>query len=87
MAQNTCHVTTNATENTQKILDKLCMMEANAKDNEIARLRYDLQAAQLTLAQGAQTQTIVGALKPSPMPAYIVSSPYCNCNNGGTVIA
>lgn len=87
MAQNTCRVTTNATENTQKILDKLCMMEANAKDNEIARLRYDLQAAQLTLAQGAQTQTIVGALKPSPMPAYIVSSPYCNCNNGGTVIA
>ena len=87
MAQNTCRVTTNATENTQKILDKLCMMEANAKDNEIARLRYDLQAAQLTLAQGVQTQTIVGALKPSPMPAYIVSSPYCNCNNGGTVIA
>ena len=76
MAQNTCAITTNDTANTQKILDKLCMMEANAKDNEIARLRSDLQAAQLTLAQGAQTQTIVGALRPSPMPAYIVSSPY-----------
>lgn len=95
MAQNTCRVTTNATENTQKILDKLCMMEANAKDNEIAKLRYDLQAAQLTLAQSSQTQTIVGALKaPAPVPAYVVANPYCNCNNGyaynyngGTVIA
>ena len=93
MEQNTCAITTNNTANTQKILDKLCAMEANAKDAEIARLRSDLQAAQLTLAQGAQTQTIVGALKaPAPVPAYVVANPYCNCNNGyaynynGTVI-
>ena len=93
-AQNTCEITTNDTANTQKILDRLCAMEANAKDAEIARLRSDLQAAQLTLAQGAQTQTIVGALKaPAPVPAYVVANPYCNCNNGyaynynGTVIA
>lgn len=93
-AQNTCAITTNDTANTQKILDRLCAMEANAKDAEIARLRSDLQAAQLTLAQGAQTQTIVGALKaPAPVPAYVVANPYCNCNNGyaynynGTVIA
>ncbi len=91
-AQQTCAITTHDTANTQKILDKLCMMEANAKDAEIARLRSDLQAAQLTLAQGVQTQNIVGALMPpTPKPAYIVASPYCNCNNGynynGTVIA
>lgn len=94
-AQNTCAITTNNTANTQKILDRLCAMEANAKDNEIAKLRYDLQAAQLTLAQSSQTQTIVGALKaPAPVPAYVVANPYCNCNNGyaynyngGTVIA
>lgn len=88
-AQQTFAITNNATENTQKILDKLCQMEANAKDNEIARLRSDLQAAQLTLAQGVQTQTIVGALKPSPVPAYVVSSPYCNCGvyGNGTTIA
>ena len=93
-AQNTCAITTNDTANTQKILDRLCAMEANAKDAEIARLRSDLQAAQLTLAQSSQTQTIVGALKaPAPVPAYVVANPYCNCNNGyaynynGTVIA
>lgn len=94
-AQNTCAITTNNTANTQKILDRLCSMEANAKDAEISRLRSDLQAAQLTLAQSSQTQTIVGALKaPAPVPAYVVANPYCNCNNGyaynyngGTVIA
>ena len=92
-AQNTCAITTNDTANTQKILDAICQLKSEAKDNEIARLRTDLQAAQLTLAQGVQTQTIVGALKaPAPVPAYVVANPYCNCNNGyaynsGTVIA
>lgn len=87
-AQQTCAITTNATANTQKILDKLCMMESNAKDNEIARLRSDLQAAQLTLAQSAQTQNIVSTLKPPPVPAYVVGNPYCNCGNiaSGTTI-
>ena len=87
-AQQTCAITTNATANTQKILDKLCQMESNAKDNEIARLRSDLQAAQLTLAQSAQTQNIVNTLKPPPVPAYVVGNPYCNCGNiaGGTTI-
>lgn len=89
-AQQTCAITTHDTANTQKILDKLCMMEANAKDNEIARLRSDLQAAQLTLAQGVQTQTIVSALTPpAAKPAYIVPNPYCNNGfgyNGTTIV-
>ena len=70
------------------ILDKLCQMESNAKDNEIARLRSDLQAAQLTLAQSVQTQNIVSTLKPPPVPAYVVGNPYCNCGNiaSGTTI-
>lgn len=93
--KQTCDITAVDTANTQKILDRLCTMEANAKDAEISRLRSDLQAAQLTLAQSSQTQTIVGALKaPAPVPAYVVANPYCNCNNGyaynyngGTVIA
>lgn len=88
-AQQTCAITTHDTANTQKILDKLCSMEASAKDNEIARLRSDLQAAQLTLAQGVQTQTIVSALTPpAAKPAYIVPNPYCNngfAYNGTTV--
>lgn len=87
-AKQTCTITSNATDNTQKILDKLCQMESNAKDNEIARLRSDLQAAQITLAQSVQTQNIVSTLKPSPVPAYVVGNPYCNCGNiaSGTTI-
>ena len=66
-----------STANTQKILDRLCEMESNAKDSEISRLRFDLQAAQLALANGQQTKTIIGALTPPlPQPAYVVANPY-----------
>lgn len=85
MAKNTCDVVTANTANTQKILDRLCQMESNAKDNTIAQLRTDLQAAQLTLGNNAQTQALIGALKPYPQPAYVVSSPYAT-NYGGTTI-
>ena len=86
MSKNTCDITTNATANTQKILDRLCQMEANAKDNTIAQLRSDLQAAQLTLGNHAQTQSLIGALRPTPQPAYIVSNPYATGYNAGTTI-
>ena len=79
------NVVTANTANTQKILDRLCQMESNAKDNTIAQLRTDLQAAQLTLGNNAQTQALIGALKPYPQPAYVVSSPYAT-NYGGTTI-
>lgn len=46
----------------------------------------------LQVSQSAQTQAILGALKPSPIPAYPVFSPYesvignyglgCGCNSG-----
>lgn len=84
-AQNTCAITTTDTANTQKILDKLCQMQSDAKDNTIAQLRSDLQAAQLTLGNAAQTQNIVSALMPPvPKPAYIVSSPYTSYGYGTT---
>lgn len=44
-AQNTCAITTNATANTQRILDKLCQMESSAKDQQINQLQFNLQAA------------------------------------------
>lgn len=56
------------------------------KDNTIAQLRSDLQAAQLTLGNHAQTQSLIGALRPTPQPAYIVSSPYASYNTGTTII-
>lgn len=88
MSLNTCRLQETSTANAQKILDKLCQMESDAKDNTIAQLRQDLQAAQLTLGNNAQTQTIVGALRPTPIPAYITSSPYTSYSGctGTTVL-
>ncbi|MBQ6713208.1 MAG: hypothetical protein IJN28_05425 [Selenomonadales bacterium] len=75
-AQNTCTITNNATANTQKILDKLCLMESNAKDQRIAQLQFDLQAAQLQIGNIRQTENIVNTVRPPVVPAYVVSSPY-----------
>lgn len=94
-AQNTCAITNNATENTQKILDKLCLMESNAKDQRIAQLQFDLQAAQLQIGNIRQTENIVNTVRPPVVPAYVVSSPYesirhnygyggCGCGCGVT---
>lgn len=75
-AQNTCAITTNATANTQRILDKLCKMEMDAKDNEITNLRFSLQQANNQLSNQAQTANIVSQVRPTPVPAYITCSPY-----------
>lgn len=75
-AQNTCAITTNATGNTQRILDKLCQMEANAKDQRIADLTASLQAANGQISQLSQTANIINAVRPFPIPAYQVQSPY-----------
>lgn len=85
-AQNTCAITSNDTANTQKILDKLCSMESNAKDQRISDLQLQLQAAQLQLGNLSQTSTIIDAVRPFPQPAWITGSPYaasngCNCPN------
>ena len=90
-AQNTCAITTNATGNTQRILDKLCQMEANAKDQRIADLTASLQAANGQISQLSQTANIINAVIPRPVPAYNVQSPYvgngyaygCGCGGCG----
>lgn len=76
MAQNTCAITTNATSNTQAILDKLCQMEMSAKDQRIADLTAGLQTANFQLSQQAQSANIINTLRPTPMPAYLTCSPY-----------
>lgn len=75
-AQNTCAITTNATNNTQKILDKLCDMERNALVTENANLRTALAQANGQLSQQAQSANLIAQLRPTPQPSYIVNSPY-----------
>lgn len=60
--------------------------------NTIQELRDNLQAAQLQLGNLSQTQTIINAVRPFPIPSYTTCSPYtaangygsygCGCGNG-----
>ena len=75
-ARNTCDIVTNATCNTQKILDRLCQMESNAKDQRIADLTANLQTANFQLSQQAQNATLISTLRPTPIPSYLTCSPY-----------
>lgn len=76
---------------TQKILDTMCQDKIDAKNETIAMLRQQLQMAQLSASQGAQTAAILANndaqtaaleryLAPTPVPAYVVANPNgCNC--------
>lgn len=79
-------IITNQTANTQAILDKMCQQEIQAKDNEIANLRTQLNMQNLAASQSAQTaaliadntaqtQYVVNRIAPYPTPAYVVNPP------------
>ena len=71
---------------TRAILDKLCQMEANAKDEKIAELTAKNSDLRLAASQAAQNAYLVNELRPCPSPAYVVPNPYCcncNCNQYG----
>lgn len=78
---------------TQKILDTMCQDKIDAKNEQIANLRQQLQMAQLAASQGAQTATILANndaqtaaleryLAPTPIPAYVVQNPNCCAQYG-----
>lgn len=72
---------------TQRIIDTITQ-------DKIQSLQTELQSAQLQLSNVAQTNSIINALRPTPVPSYPVMSPYtsiinptgfsfngnCNCN-------
>ena len=56
--------------------------------NEIQKLRDDLQNANFQLSQQAQSANLINRLQPTPIPAYVTCSPYqaqqmyYGCNGG-----
>ena len=76
---NTRDIIDSNAANTRAILDKLCQMEVNAKDEKIADLTAKLNRADLAASQAAQNTYLLNELKPCPTPAYVVPNPYCNC--------
>lgn len=74
IADSTATITANADANTRSILDFLTQ-------DKIASLTSENAALKAAANNAAQTYDIVNQLRtPNPIPAYVVSSPYCNCN-------
>ena len=91
-AQNTRDIIENANRNTQSIHDRLCQDKIDAKNEEIANLRSQLnmaamqtsltaQTARILADNAAQTSALEQYLNPVPIPAYFVQNPNC-CGNG-----
>jgi len=87
LATEACATRAESDANTQKILDRLTTMQMNDKDNQIYALQSDLQAARNQIDNAAQTQALVSALKPYPVPAYTVGSPYASANGCGCTLS
>ena len=92
VATEACADRTAAAANTQRILDQLCQDKIDAKNDEIAQLRAQVNALNLAASQNAQTAAILANneaqtaaleqyLAPSPRPAYIVQNPNCCAQN------
>lgn len=75
-AQNTCAIIQNATANTQKILDTMCANTIQELRDKVTAKDQELQTANFQLSQQAQNATLISALRPTPVPAYTVMSPY-----------
>ena len=95
-ANNTRDIITNATANTQAILDKLCQLELDSKNDKIVDLQRevlmkDLQASQVAqnsfIAQGFANEVdqLYNRLSNCPVPSTPVygRTPIFTCNNNG----
>lgn len=67
--QNTASIIASSTANVQRVLDKLC-------EQETQNLRTQLAEARVIAQNNQQTNELINALRPSSVPAWIVSSPY-----------
>jgi hypothetical protein len=87
LATEACATRAESDSNTQKILDRLTTMQMNDKDNQIYALQSELQNARNQIDNASQTQALVNALKPYPVPAYQVGSPYASANGCGCTLS
>lgn len=93
-SQNTRDIIDSQTRGTQTIIDKLCQLELNAKNDRISDLERQLTMANLAASQNAQTASILANneaqtnaleqyLAPVPRPAYVVQNPNCCAQSFG----
>ena len=90
MATQACQTRQAIADSTRSILDYLCQDKIStlqAENNDLRRAAsQDRQNALLTTAMTAQTNQIINAVNPAPIPAYTVPNPNvyygCGCNSG-----
>lgn len=88
MNTNTRDIVENQNAGTRAILDYLCAKENADLRDKVQRLELaasqDRQNALLTTSMTAQTNQIINAVNPAPIPAYQVPNPnvYYGCGNG-----
>lgn len=94
VAREACATRTANAEGIQKILDQMCKDKLDAKNDEIAQLRTQINILNLAASQNAQTAAIIANneaqttaleqyLAPVPRPAYVVQNPNCCTPNFG----
>lgn len=85
--KNTCEITTaihNEGEMTRALINQ---NTTQALRDKLADTDRDLQTARFQLSQQTQNATLIDALRPCPIPAYLACSPYSSlptntgCNN------
>lgn len=67
--QNTAQIIASSSANVQRVLDKLC-------EQETQNLRTALAEARVIAQNNQQTTELLSKLQPTPIPSWIVSSPY-----------
>lgn len=72
----------NQNASVQRILDQMCQDKIDAKNDEIAELRQQINMMNLATSQSIQTAQLIAdnaaqtqILRPTPIPAYIVANP------------
>lgn len=87
MAQNTANtqaIVNSTNAGFQGIMDKLCQLELDAKNDKIADLQSRLNRttiiSDLKANNEAQSAYLINRINPTPIPAYYVQNPNC-CNN------
>lgn len=92
---NTQMLINTTTQAVQNVMDKICQLELDAKNDKIADLQNQLTMANLAASQtaqtsrilsdnAAQTQALEQYLNPVPIPAYVVQNPNCCQGNYNT---
>ena len=86
--QNAQNIVKATTDGIQTVMNKICQLELDGKNAQIAELQAQLneanrrasqenQTAQILASQAAQTAALEQYLAPTPRPAWIVQNPNC----------